>query len=95
MEWIKKSEIEKSALPAVSKYFYLKELLAPKAKVLINGLPFSAERYGKAKVILENAYGKSTEVAKSHVQQIVGLPSITHHNVPKIHEFYEKLLINI
>ena len=30
-------EIEKSALPAVSKFGYLKELLAPKAKVLING----------------------------------------------------------
>ena len=88
-------EIEKSALPAVSKFSYLKELLAPKANVLINGLPFSAEGYGRAKLILESAYGKPTEVAKAHVQQIVGLPSITYYNVPKIHKLYEKLLINV
>ena len=89
------AEIEKLALPAVSKFSYLKELLAPKAKVLINGLPFNAEGYERAKAILESAYGKPTKVAKAHVQQIVGLPSITYYNVPKILEFYEKLLINV
>ena len=89
------AEIEKSALPAVSKFSYSKELLAPKAEVLINGLQFNAEGYERAKVILESGYGKPTEVAKAHVQQIVGLPSITYYNVPKIHEFYGKLLINV
>ena len=29
------------------------------------------------------------------VQQIFGLPSITYYNIPKIHEFYEKLLTNV
>ena len=71
------SRIEKSALPAVSKFSYLKELLAPKAKLLINGLPFNAEGYETTKVILENQHGKPTEVVKAHVRQIIGLPSIT------------------
>ena len=89
------AEIEKSALPAVLKFTYLKELLAPKAKVLINGLPFNAEGYERAKAIVESAYGKLMEVAKAHAQQIVGLLSITYYNVPKIYEFYEKLLIKV
>ena len=67
------AEIEKSALPAVSKFSYLKELLAPKAEVLINGSPLNADGYERAKVILESAYRKTTEVVKTHVQQIVGL----------------------
>ena len=100
LDWLRfwnefNAEIEKSALPAVSKFSYLKELRAPKAKVLINGLPFNTEGYERANVILASAYGKPTEVANAHVQQIVGLPSITNYNVPKIHEFYEKLLINV
>ena len=48
LDWLRfwnefNAEIEKSALPAVSKFSYLKELLAPKAEVLINGLQFNAE----------------------------------------------------
>ena len=73
LDWLRfwnefNAEIEKSALPAVSKFSYLKKLLVPKVKVLINGLPFNAEGYERAKVILESAYGKPMEVAKAHVQ---------------------------
>ena len=97
LDWLKlwMNSTRKSALPAVPKFSYLKELLAPKAKVLINGLPFDAEGYKREKVILKSAYRKPTEVAKTHVQQIVGLPSITYYDVPKIHKFYEKLLFNV
>ena len=49
----------------------------------------------ESKVILERAYGKPMEVVKAHVQQIVRLPSITCYNVPKIYEFYKKLLIDV
>ena len=52
--------------------------------MLINGVLFNAAGYERAKVKLESAYGKATEVAKTHVQEIVGLPSITHQNVPNI-----------
>ena len=54
LDWLRlwnkfKAEIEKSAVPAVSKFSYLKELLAPKAKASINDLPFTAEGYQRAR----------------------------------------------
>lgn len=36
-------QIAKSALPAVSKFYYLKELVISKVKVWINSLPFNSE----------------------------------------------------
>ena len=100
LDWLRfwnefNAEIKESALPAMSKFSYLKELLVPKAKVLINGLPVIAEGYERAKVIPESVYGKPTKVAKGYVQQIVGLLSIIYYNVPKILKFYKKLLINV
>ena len=63
---------EKSALPAVSNFSHLKDLLAPEVKVLINGLSFHVERYERAEGMLESVYGKLTEIVKARVQQIVG-----------------------
>ena len=37
------AQIAKSALPAVSKFCYLKELVIPKVKVWIHSLPFNSE----------------------------------------------------
>lgn len=37
------AQIAKSALPAASKFCYLKELVIPKVKVWINSLPFNSE----------------------------------------------------
>ena len=42
------TRIDKSALSPTSKFSYLKELLAPKARVLIDGLPFTTEGYERA-----------------------------------------------
>ena len=97
LDWLRfwnefNAKIDKSALPAVSKFSYLEELLPPKGKILINGLPFNAEGYERAKATLEGAYGKPTEVAKA---RLVRLSSITYHNVPKIHEFDEKFQCTI
>ena len=77
----------------VSKFSYLKEPCAPKVKVL--SLTFNAEGYTRAKVILESACGKPKDVGKAYLQKIVGIPDFTYHNVPTIHEFYEKLLANV
>ena len=77
----------------VSKFSYLKELCAPKVKVL--SLAFNAEGYTRAKVILESACGKPKDVGKVYLQKIVGLPGFTYHNVSKIHKFREKLLANV
>ena len=37
------AQIAKSALPAVSKFYYQKGLVIPKVKVWINSLPFNSE----------------------------------------------------
>ena len=44
------SEIERSELPAVSKFSYLKELISPKVGIIIDGLPFTGEGYNRAKI---------------------------------------------
>ena len=40
-------------------------------------------------------YGKSSEVANAHIQNILSLPHINSVNLYKIHEFTEKLLGSI
>ena len=77
-------EIEKLALPVVTKLSYLKELHVPKAKVSINGLLFNSEGYGS--VSKTNRSSQMTCTTNNW---------ISHHNFPKIHEFYEKLPIKV
>lgn len=89
------SEIDKSTLSAVAKFSYLKELVGSKAKVCIEGLPFTSEGYERAKSILKTKYGKPSEVANAHIQAIMSLPIIHQCNVQKVHEFYEKLTTNV
>ena len=76
-----------------SKFSYLKELVSPKVRSLIYGLPFATEGYTRAKNILVRKYGKHSEVA--HVQNIMSLPHINNSNPYKIHEFSEKLLSSV
>ena len=46
------TDIDRSNLPETSKFSYLKELLTPKVRYLVEGLPFTAEGYLRAKEIL-------------------------------------------
>ena len=89
------SQIDKCDLPQVSKFSYLKELLIPKARLLIDSLPFTSECYTRAKNILTTKYGKPVEVANAHVQNIMSLPQINNASPQKIHEFSEKLLCSV
>ena len=50
--------IDKSTIAPITKFTYLLELLEPKVKRCIEALPFSPEGYNRAKVILEDKYGK-------------------------------------
>ena len=52
------TQIDKSGLSPISKFSYLKELLAPKARVLIDGLPFTTKGYERAKDIFKSRFGK-------------------------------------
>ena len=89
------SDIEKSELAPVLKFSYLIGLVSPKVRSLIDGLLFTTEGYTKAKNILVKKYGKHSEVANAHVQNIMSLPHINNSNPYKIHEFSEKLLSDV
>ena len=89
------TQIDKLSAPAVTKISYLKELLVLKVRNLIDGLPFTPEGYQKAKDLLVQRYGKTSEVVGTYVQNILELLSIKERDVRKIHEFYEILLFNV
>ena len=64
----------------------------PKVRVIIYGLSFASEDYNRARNILINKYGKSSEVATTHIQNIMSLPLINSVNLYERHEFNEKFL---
>ena len=77
----------------MTKFSYLKELLIPKVRISIDGLPFSPEGYARTKNIFMTKYGKDSEIGHAYIQQIMNLPTTITGNCPaKIDEFYEKLL---
>ena len=83
--------IDKADMSPVTKFSYLKEFVEPKVRKSIDGLPFSAEGYNRAKSILTERYGKESEIVKACVQDILDLPRIKGTNFQKIHHFYERL----
>ena len=83
--------IDKSAIAPITKFTYLLELLEPKVKRCIEALPFSPEGYNRAKAILEDKYGKESEIVKCYIKEILDLPQISGANPRKIAEFCEKL----
>ena len=89
------TEIDRSSVATVTKLSNLKELLEPRNKTAIDGLPFSTDGYERAKNILKTKYGKTSEVINAYVQNIMSLPAITGPNPAKIHDFYEKLSSNV
>ena len=64
------TEIDQVQISPISKFSYLKELLVPKVRLLIDGLPFTSEGYARAKSILTSRYGKPSEVAATYIHCI-------------------------
>ena len=100
LDWLRgwkqfETEIDKAAITQVAKFSYLKELLIPKIRSVVDGLPYNTEGYERAKAILKAKYGRPSEVANAHMQCIIALPTIQGSQPPRIHEFYEKLSSNI
>ena len=83
--------INKTSVPPVTKFTYLRELLCDKAKRAIEALPFTAEGYNRAISILKDRFGKESEIVKTYVKEIFDLPYTATLDPKKIHEFYEKL----
>ena len=59
---LNKADIDKTRLPAVTKFAYLKELVDPRLRQGIDGLPFTSEGYERAKNILQTNYGQTSEI---------------------------------
>ena len=89
------AETDKADLPAVTQFAYLKELVEPRVKRGIDGLPFSPKGYERAKNILKANYGKTSKISNAYVKNILALPTISGTDAAKIHDFYETLLYNV
>ena len=91
--WNQFSEtIDKTGIPNVTKFAYLREVLDANVKKTVEALPFTSEGYTRAKTILEEKYGKRCEIIKAYTKQILELPVIPNVNIKKIHEFYDTLM---
>ena len=88
-------EIDATDLPSVTKFAYLKELVLPKVRADIDGLPFTTKGYERAKNILKSEYGKTSEIINVYVNNIMSLPTIPNENPKEVNEFYKKLLYNV
>ena len=71
------AEIDGADIAPVTKFAYLKELVEPKVKEDIDGLPFTNDGYIRAKAILKDEYGKVSEIVHAYVRNIAALPKIT------------------
>ncbi|XP_068671433.1 uncharacterized protein [Montipora foliosa] len=89
------AEIDSTDLPTVTKFAYLKELILPKVRADIDGLPFSTEGYEGAKNILKAEYGKTSEIINAYVANIMCLPIISSGDPREVDEFYRKLFYNV
>lgn len=76
--------IDKTNIAPITKFTYLCELLDPKIKSVVDSLPFTSEGYNRAKAILEERFGKESEIVKSSIKEIMELPYILNANPKKI-----------
>ena len=71
---------DKSSIASITKFSFMRELLALKPRMSIEALPFSAEGYNCAVAILKDKYGKYSEMKeelKAYNKVILELPLIS------------------
>ncbi|XP_065654634.1 uncharacterized protein LOC136081261 [Hydra vulgaris] len=100
LDWVRfweqfSTEIDSTSYPPVTKLSYLRELLSNTPKKEISGLPFNANGYEKAKIILNQKYGINSEIIRQHGRDIMDLPYIKNTDADQIHNFYRKLNVSI
>ena len=89
--------VDKSELPDVTKFTYLKGLLEKEAKAVIDGLQLTAVNYKEAKDILKQRYNRKEAHIFQHVQKLLTLeadPSIKD-NLSKLKFINDKVKIHI
>ena len=84
--------IDKTTVAPITKFSYLRELLGAKVKHTVEALPFTRKGYNCAKSILQDKYGKESEMANIYTQEILDLPTVHNENPKKIHYFSDKLM---
>ena len=87
--------IDKTSVAPVTKFTYLRELLGDKVKKVVEALPYTPEGYNCAKAILQEKFGKESEIVKAYVREILDLPCIATADTKQIHDFCEKLTYNV
>lgn len=83
--------IDKSSVPPVIKFTYLRELLDNRERKTIDALPHTAEGYNRAIATLKELFGKESEIVKAYVKEILDLPYTPTTNSKRIHELFDKL----
>ena len=81
-----KTQTDKSELSSVTKLPYLKEMMTPKVRLLIDGLPCNTEGYERTSNILSSKFGKACDVANAHIQNILSLSVIVGTNPVRIND---------
>ena len=100
LDWMRfwsqfEEEVDKSNVSQVTKFSFLKKLLLPRVRLLVDRLPFNSEGYERAKNILSIKYGQESEVVNAYELKIVQLPTVHGSNPAKILEFYENLMSSV
>ncbi|XP_048580704.1 uncharacterized protein LOC116619237 isoform X2 [Nematostella vectensis] len=88
-------EVDATNASPVTKFAYLKEYLIHEIRQDIDGLPFTAEGYEKAKTILKEEYGNSSDIINIYIKNIMDLPVITGTSPRKVKDFYKTLRFNV
>ena len=88
MDWVRfesqySAMVDSQTVPAVTKFSHLKELLVPKIRSAIDGLPFNEDGYQHALKYLREKYGHPDEIAGTYVINLLEMPAITERNIEK------------
>eukprot|EP00794_Sanderia_malayensis_P013528 gene13528-biopygen10795 len=100
LDWVRfwslfQTQIDEAPMSDEAKFSYLKEFVNQKVRATIEKLPVDSEGYKRAKTMLQERYGDTSEVVNAHIQQIFSLPTIHGTSRPKIHDFYDQLLCHV
>jgi len=69
--------VDSQSVPAVTKFSHLKELLVPRVRQAIDGLPFNEDGYVRAKKCLREKYGHPDKVVGAYIINFLEMPTIT------------------
>ena len=88
-------EVDATNASPITKFAYLKEYLVQEVRQDIDGLPFTDEGYERAKIILKEEYGNSSDIINIYIKNIMDLPVITSTSPRKVKDFYKTLRFNV